>query len=263
LKNLDVLNPAIAQPRTFSSTSALLPFLLGVICLPLASAAAPTVPFTKNFLALLCAAQSVLSLFLMVIPRLCHWDWRSRYFGMTPFCVASTALIGVVPWFGIVSFSSLSAPFRLFLFAAYMGSIIWWCRRFVRHYRRVFEDPAMRSEIYHQEEDAIYYLQQADKSLCDKQPKLNQFPPNLVFISSLFAAFCTVPFATTLSLWVGISFVIIFLTIAGFPIVLMCLGLGVRGYLVFYYYPWRLKRMTGKEVYVLMASAANDLRTQQ
>lgn len=253
MKNLDALNPSIAQPRTFSSTIAFLPFLLGLVCLPLAFAAAPTLPFERNILALVCAAQSLTSVILMIVPRFFHWDWQSKYFGVTLLCVGSTSVIGVIPWLGIVIFSDLSISFRFVLLLAYTVAVTWWCRRFVKHYRQIFNDPTMRNEVYKEDEDAIYYMQQGDKLLFEKRLKLEQFPPNTLSILFLLLAFLTVPFATALSDSVGASYINIFLSIAGVPIVLMSLGLGVRGYLIFYHYPWRLKRSTGKDVYVLMA----------
>jgi hypothetical protein len=254
LKNLDLLNPEIAQPRTFSSTVAFLPFLLGLLCIPLAFAAAPSIPFSSNFLAVLCAAQSVISFFFILIPRLFRWDWRSKYFGVPLFYVGSTALVGVVPWLGIVFYSALPVWARFVILATYTASIIWWCRRFVIYYRRVFTDHQLRRIIYQEDEDAIYYLQRGDQTLIEKKLRLAQFPPNSLFVSCMAIAFSTTPFAQNMTHLVGISYILIFLAIGGFPIVLMCFGLATRGYLIFYYYPWQLKRQTGKEVYVLMAT---------
>lgn len=164
--------------------------------------------------------------------------------------------MGIVPWFGIVFFSSLPSAARVLLFASYTTSVFWWCRRFVIHYRFVFANGELRNGIYQEETDAIYYLQQKDKILLEKKRKVEQFPSSFFFIFFMACAFLTIPFAAKLSTWVGTSFILIFLTIATLPIVLMCSGLAVRGYLVFYYYPWRLKRQTGKDVYVIMGSIA-------
>ena len=138
------------------------------------------------------------------------------------------------------------------MFATYFLSIVYWCRRFVVYYRRVFFD-GDRHLLYEENDDAIYYLQQGDKTLFEKKRKLDQLPSNLAFVLFTGLAFLMAPFASSLVRFVGIPFIHIFLTVAGLPITLMCLGLAVRGYLIFYYYPWHLKRMTGKDVYVLMA----------
>lgn len=169
-------------------------------------------------------------------------------------------LVGIVPWLGIVFFSSLPIWIRLLLLVSYSASIVFWCRRFVVYYRRVFFDGNLRSVLYEENDDAIYYLQQGDKTLFEKKLKLDQVPPDLIFVLFMGIAFLMPPFASTLTRLVGIPFIHIFLTVAGLPITLMCLGLAVRGYLIFYYYPWQLKRTTGKEVYVLMAKATRDKR---
>lgn len=260
MKNLDLLNPEIAQPRTFASLIAVLPFLLGLVCLPLAFDAAPSRSFAGNFLAIGCAGQSVIALFLIFIPRIFLWDWRSKYFGTPLLYVGSVGLVGIVPWLSIVFFSNLPIWTRLLLFGAYTATIIWWCRRFVIYYRRIFSEEPLRRILYEEDDDAIYYLQQGDKFLFEKRLKLEQMPTNEVFVCFAVLALLSTPFAQQLRSLAGIPFIHIFLTILGLPIILMCLGLAVRGYLIFYYYPWRLKQLTGKEVYVLMATTVHAKR---
>lgn len=165
-----------------------------------------------------------------------------------------------MPWLSIVFFSNLPGWIRLLLLGAYSASVVFWCRRFVVYYRQVFFDGNLRRFLYEENDDAIYYLQQGDKTLFEKTLKLDQVPPNLVFVLFMGLAFLMTPFASKLTRLVGIPFIHIFLTVAGLPITLMCLGLAVRGYLIFYYYPWQLKRTTGKEVYVLMATATREER---
>jgi hypothetical protein len=251
VKDLDKLNPAIASPRTFASTLAILPFLLGVLCIPLAFSAAPSLAFEHNFLAVFCAAQSVLSLFLILIPRCFRWNWRTQYFGVPMFYIGSVSIVGLVPWLGIIMFGSLPGWARFVTFAAYFGSIVWWCGRFVTYYRNVFSDKKRSSAIYEEDVDAIYYHQQADKDLIEKGAHLAQIPSNFSFILFIVFGFATAPFSE-LSRSIGIPSIHIFLAISGLPIVLMCLGMAVRGYLIFYYIPWHLKRETGKDVYVVM-----------
>lgn len=235
-----------------------MPFLLGIVCLPLAFSAAPSRSFSENFLAIFCAATSVIALLFMFIPRLFGWDWRSKYFGTPLFYLGTMGLVGIIPWLSIVFFSSLPLSTRLLLFGIYSGAIVFWCRRFVVYYRHIYLHAELRRFVYEEHDDVIYYLQQGDKTLFEKKLKLNQFPPNLMFVLFMALAFLMAPFASSLARSAGIPFIHIFLTVAGLPITLMCLGLAVRGYLIFYYYPWQLRRATGKEVYVLMATSTQS-----
>jgi hypothetical protein len=231
---------------------AFLPFLLGVLCIPLAFSAAPSLPFARNYLALFCAAQSVLSLAFILIPRLFKWDWRAKYFGVSLLYVGSVSIVGIVPWLAIVMFGDLPIWTRFLIFSAYFGSIVWWCGRFVTYYRGVFSDKNRSCAIYEEDADAIYYRQQTDTDLIENGGQLAQTPSNLSFLIFIFLGIAVTPFAVKLGRSIGIPPIHIFLTISSLPIVLLCLGLGVRGYLIFYYYPWRLKRETGKDVYVVM-----------
>jgi hypothetical protein len=231
---------------------AVLPFLLGVLCIPLAFSAAPSLAFEHNFLAVFCAAQSVLSLFLILIPRCFRWDWRIQYFGVPMFYIGSVSIVGLVPCLAIIMFGSLPGWARFLIFAAYFGSIIWWCGPIVAYYRTVFADGQRKNAIYQEEFDAIYYNQQTDKNLIEKSAQIAQVPSNFLFLLFIALALSTTPYAVELSRATGVPSIHIFLAISAVPIVLMCLGIAVRGYLVFYYYPWRLKRETRKNVYVVM-----------
>jgi hypothetical protein len=254
LKNLDSINPSIAQPRTFASLGALLPFLTGVFCIPLALGAAPAESFRDNNLALFSIGLSIASSFLFLIPHIFRWDWRSKYFGVSLFYVGSVGFLGVIPWLGVVLYSSLPLVMRLALLTAYSAMIIWWCRRFVVYYKHLFSDEALWRSIYVEEDDAIYYLQAEDQRLIERKLKLGQLPPSAVSLSFMASAFLAIPFATDIKLSAGVAFIHVFLTVAMVPIVLMCFGLAVRGYLIYYYYPWRIKNETGKDIFVIMAN---------
>jgi hypothetical protein len=52
----------------------------------------------------------------------------------------------------------------------------------------------------------------------------------------------------------GIPFIHIFLAIFATPLNLMFLGLSTKGWLVFYFYPTKIKRETNKSVYVDISS---------
>jgi hypothetical protein len=153
LKNLDALNPAIASPRSFSSKAAALPFLLGVLCLPLAFSAAPTLPFTRNLLALLCAVQSITSLFLMIVPRLFCWDWRTKFFGASSFYIGRVSVVGIVPSSSVVCFGILPIWIKSLVFIAYVAPIVWWCKRFFDHYVEIFPNEVSRKMLYHEDSD--------------------------------------------------------------------------------------------------------------
>jgi hypothetical protein len=253
LKDLNNINLSIAEPRFFGSLGALLPFLTGVFCIPLALGVAPEVAFSDNNLALFSIGLSITSCLLIFIPYLFRWDWRAKYFGMSLFYVGSVGFLGVVPWLGVVLYSSIPLAMRVALFAAYSAAIIWWCRRFIIYYKHLFSEERLWRRIYTEEEDAIYYLQAEDQRLIDRKLKLGQVPPSAVFIFFMASAFLATPFATDIRMTTGVAFIHVFLTLAMVPIVLMCFGLAVRGYLIYYYYPWKLKYETGKDTFVIMA----------
>jgi hypothetical protein len=252
LKNLDALNPEIAAPRTFSSTLAVLPLLLGILCLPLAFSAAPSLPFAGNGPALLCAIQSIISFFLIIIPRIFRWDWRTKYFGVPLLYVGSVSIVGIIPWLGILCFSILPIWFKFLVFWSYVGPIVWWCTRFSNYYTQVFANEQLRKMLYEEDIDAIYYHQRNDDLLFKKRTDLTHFPSNSFFILSFALAGAILPFSSVLGNITGTPMIHWILAIIGLPIVLTCFGFSARAILIFYYFPYSLKRETGKDVYVIM-----------
>lgn len=215
MKDLDSLNPAIAAPRTFLSTLAIMPMILGILGLPIAFAAAPSLPFSHNVPALICAAQSVISAFLIVIPRLFRWDWRTKYFGLPLFYVGSVSIVGVIPWLSIVCFSVLPVWVRVVVLCSYVVPIIWWCKPFVVYYHETFSNERLRHMLYQEDADAIYYLQHNDAQLLKKRKELTHCPSTLFFVLAMATAGATVTFSAPLINLTGTPLIHLFLTIIG------------------------------------------------
>lgn len=254
LRNLDQENPEFARPQRVAPIGAVLPFLLGGMCAFLASEATPNIPYSDNLLSLFCMYLSAASIASALIPKIFNWDWRTKFFGFSTVYLASASLLGIVPWLCVVMYSSLPAWGRTFIIFAYAVPISWWCTRFLRFYRQIYADRTLREYLYIEDGDVIYYSQKNDNWLIEKKFKFKQFPPNAVILLSLGLAFILVPFFRIAKTFVGVPFPHMFLTIASFPLVLTVLGLTMRGCLVFYYLPWKLKTATGKEVYVDMVT---------
>ena len=259
MRDLDAINPQIARPNTLTSYLFFLPFFSGLGGWALATGAAPTVAYEDNALAVFSIRLLIGSLILAPLPWLLKWDWRSRYFGSGAFLLGSAALVGLIPLLCIVLYGRLPRVLSWGFLLFEMGLIVWWCRRFVLLYRRIFADTELWKRIYVEESDVVYYLQRADKWAMEEKFKVSQMPSTMLTLLPMIIAFLLVPFMSSVTRFVGVPFTHIFLTIAGIPIVLLCLGGATRGYLIFYYYPWKIKRATGKNVYVDMASWPQDL----
>ena len=259
MRDLNAINPQMARPNTLIPFGFILPFVTGAMGWALANGAAPSVAFSDNPIAVFSKGLLLLSLLLAPMPWLFKWDWRSRYFGMATPLFGTFAFAGLIPLLCIVLYGRLprwvSWGFLLFE----VGLIVWWCRRFVLLYRRMFADTELWKRIYVEESDVVYYLQRVDKWAMEEKFKVSQTPSTLLLLLPMVIAFLLVPFMSSVTRFVGVPFTHVFLTIAGIPIVLLCLGGATRGYLIFYYYPWKIKRATGKNVYVDMASWPSDL----
>lgn len=253
-RDLEKRNPAFMRPNKFVPLGALLPFLLGMCACALAAGAAPWLPFLHNPLVLLCLFFCSAGVTLMVIPRLYAWNWDSRHFGAIAFLVGSIALLGGIPWLAILFYSSASLWLRLLLFAGYAAAQLWWAWRFVRLFRRIFADDAMRDQLYVEADHCFYYVRQADRQLLEKTFKFDPIPSAFLFLGCLLLAFVSMFFAGSMVRFFGVPIPHVFMALAAIPIDMMGLGLAMHGVLVFYWYPARLFKQTGKLTYVDVGS---------
>lgn len=256
MRNLDAINPSIAKPKSLGSIGALVPLILSASCVTLADGAAPHIPFNQNPLSIFCLGVVILSLLFLFIPRIFNWGWQAKYFGIPLFYVGSLALVGWIPILCIVLYGKLPLWFTLAYLGINIGLTYWWCNRFIIIFKNIYDDPKLHNCLYVEEQDAVYYMQKGDVWLLEKKFKFSQFPSNIFLISAMIIAFLLVPFMGVLTQLIGVPFTHIFLAVALVPINLFALGFTTKSILGFYYYPWKIKRQTGKDVYVDMASTS-------
>lgn len=254
MRKLDQTNPEFAKPERILSVGVIIPFFVGGMSWMFSSEAAHNTPFSKDPLSIFCAAVMLLGCILSALSKICKWDWRVQYFGLGAFYVGSFSLLGIIPLLCVVLYSYLSMRVRLCLLLTYSSVAIWWCWRFVRCYRKIMTDEKWHGRIYVEDNDAVYYLQKNDTWVLNNVFKLRQIPPVALFISMFSFGFIVFPFAGIVSSSIGVHAMYIFMVASFFPFVLMSLGLMTRGYLIYYYYPRKIKEKNRKDIYIDMAS---------
>ena len=108
--------------------------------------------------------------------------------------------------------------------------------------------------MYEEESDAVYYIRSGDEFLIDKYYKFSQMPRDRYFALFIVIALLMTPVMDAVCAFVGAPFVHIFLLVAMLPVSWMSFGFATRGFLIFYFYPTKIKRKTGKDVYVDLVS---------
>lgn len=234
--------------------SLIIPLVMGCGAWALAAGAAPEQTLRENYLALLGLGIASAAIIALPVPYIFRWNWETKYFGAGMLSLSSSSIVGVYPILCIAQYSSLPKFVCLIFVSLESFLIIWWCLRFVNIYKIIYCEKKLFYSIYTEESSAVYYSQQTDKKIIEKILKFEQFPDSKYFIFSGFAAFSLIPFATSLSQFIGLPFIHIFLAVFATPLNLMFLGLTTRGWLVFYFYPMKIKRQTNKPVYVDMSS---------
>lgn len=254
MRNLDSINPDFLRPSRLSAISAFLLFALTLLSFPLADGAAPNTPLLKNPIVMLIAFIMALSLMLTLSSLLFRWGWKAKCYGVPFLSFASVSYLGVVPCLAAVLYSTGPYWVRALVMLVYGASIFFWCRKFYMLYAEVFDDDILRSAIYEEESDAVYYMRRGDEFLLRKYYKFSQMPRDRYFLLFIMLGISVIPVMSHVRAYLGIPFVHTFLLIAMLPVSWMSVGFAVRGYLIFYAYPAKIKKATGKDVYVDLAS---------
>lgn len=268
MKDLDSINPTFMRPSSFSKVAAFGVLLLTLVSVPFASGPAPDVPLKSNPIVVMLFVMLLGSLGLLIMPLVSKWDWRTKYFGSSALCMVSFSLFTLIPCVVLFLYGRAPVVIDLFIAGVYAICHLSWCGKFSAIYRQVYENDELRKIVYHEEFDAIYYSQRGDKFLLEEFYKFSQSPRDRYFVFSVVVACLLIPIMDQVSEFMGIPFAHIFLMVGALPASLMFTGLATRSYLIFYKYPAKLRKATGKDVYVDLVSnykkldqkSAKDLR---
>jgi hypothetical protein len=260
LRNLESINPALLRPSRLSSVSACIVLVLTLLSAPLAYGGAPDIPFSKNLIVLLLSLVLAISSILALVSAIFRWGWKARYYGFSFLCAAGISFLGFVPLLVAVLYGNAPYWAKLIIIFIYGISHYLWCRKFTRLYKDIFHDENLRATIYEEEGDAIYYMRRGDEFLLDKHYKFSQTPRDRYFVMFIVTALLMAPMMQVISNFLGIPFVHIFLLVAMLPVSWMGIGFAVRGFLIFYLYPAKIKKATGKDVFVDLSSKHRSLR---
>lgn len=241
-----------------ASLSAFIPFIMSCSAIALTVGAAPDLPFFSNPLSVFFLMLSITSLLMVVVPRLLKWGWEASYFGVSLLCVGSAAIFGGVPWLCLLFFGAQPLLVRVGLFVVYGCCLLMWCHRFVSYYRKMYSDDRTRSLIYEIDNGVPFYMQKGDKGLAERL-KFQQAPSNALFLVCMTTGVALLLFIKPVTEIIGLPFVHIFLGVAAIPIDMLALGQALRAWLIFYYYPAKMKKITGHRVYVDMGTKPSGL----
>ncbi|MCS0632646.1 hypothetical protein NX786_25250 [Telluria mixta] len=254
MRNLDSINSSAKSTKFIFTLSLIVPLFMGCGAWALAIGAAPQQPLHENPLGILGLSIASISILAFPIPYIFHWNWETKYFGAGMLSLSSGSILGIYPILCIAQYSSLPVySLIIFIFLECIITILW-CLRFVNIYNFIYRNETLFNCIYVEEPSAVYYSQQADKNIIEKSLKFEQFPQPKYFAIASLLALSLIPFAAPASQYTGVPFIHIFLAIFATPLNLMFLGLTTKGWLVFYYYPMKIKKKTKKLVYVDISS---------
>jgi hypothetical protein len=260
LRDLDSINPQMVRPARLFGAGAIVPVAFSSIGSVLAQAAAPSIPITSNPLCLLNFLVLGATICMVILSKLNNWGWNVKYFGASLFHLASVTLIFLVPCFCLLLYSTAPIFLRIFIFSACIAVHVAWCYRFLKLYKKIYHDINVVNALYQEEDDAIYYIQKFDKYLLEKKYKFEQFPKNRYFLLSILLSLAILAFVEPVKTALGLPLIHIFFLVNTLPISLMAAGLVTRSWIIFYYYPMRIRKRTSKQVYVDMGSRSGFVR---
>lgn len=255
MRNLNTDNPWIAKPENIASYGAVVPLFSSVFSLMLIEKVRPNLNFFQSIPSVFFSIIIVVSIFMLFLPKILKMGWESKYFGISSIYLGSISFFGIVPCFCIFLYGKNSVIVGSSFIIFYLGLIVYWCRRFVMVYKKIFQDSNLIGKIYQEDDDLFYYLQKGDKWVVEKKLNFNQIPHGRYFMISILCAFILFLFPRDVSIFFGLPCIYIFFAVINIPITMMVLGLATRGWLIFYYYPHKIYASSGKRVFVDMTTA--------
>jgi hypothetical protein len=254
LRDLDKINPAFLKPSKIAWLSAFVLCAMALLSMPLAFGVAPDISLIDNPIFFLSCLALGASFLVFTVPAIFRWGWKAKFYGASFLCFAGVSLLAIVPCMAVVLYGNAALWVKSAIVFIYGASHLLWCRKFTTLYGKVFNDEILRSAVYEEEPDAIYYMRRGDEFILNKYYKFSQIPRDRYFVLFMLAALLMTSMMRAVSTFAGAPFVHVFLLVAMLPVSWMSIGFAVRGYLIFYLYPLRLKKATGKDVYVDLAS---------
>lgn len=250
MRDLDNLNPDILRPSKLTGISVVTSFALTFLAISLADGAAANIPITENPILFVIFIIFGMSALLALASLIFRWGWKAKHYGIPFLSFASVSYLGIVPCLAVVLYSNAPYWIRGITLLVYGVSHFFWCRKFTLLYARAFSDAILRASIYEEESDAVYYMRRGDEFLLEKYFKFSQMPQDRYFAFFIVVGIAMIPLMSSVRTLIGLPSVHVFLLVAMLPVSWMGIGFAVRGFLIFYLYPTRIKKMTGKDVYV-------------
>lgn len=238
--------------------SLIIPIFMGLLAWALASGAAPISPSQENYFERFGISVTCLAILAYPLSFAIKWNWDSRYFGAAIIPFSTTLILGVFPLVCIFRYGNLSIATCALILILELKVNFEWCWRIIKTYNKIYRSHVFFKLIYFEKPEAFYYLQQEDVLLTQKRFKRDFSPSPKYFILPLLLAIILLPFAKSVCVFIGVPFVHIFLAIVGIPLNLLFLGVCIKSWLVFYYYPKKIWKKTGKRVYIDMSSTASN-----
>ena len=259
MRDLDATNPELLRPSKFATISACILLLFSLVSVPLADGAAPNVAVSENPIVVLIGSILMGSVILALVSVIFRWDWKAKYYGVVLLSVVGISFMAVVPCLAALLYGGAPFVVRAMIVTIYGLSHYFWCRKFHMLYQIIFNDESLRGVIFEEEADAVYYMRRGDNFLLEKHFEFSQIPRDRYFALFVFVACLLVPVMGAAKAFMGVPFVHIFLIVAMLPVSWMSIGLAFKAYLVFYFYPSKIRKATGKEIYVDLASKHRPL----
>lgn len=220
----------------------------------------------QNLLAALNIGIVVFALIMVPVTKLILMimGWRTAAFGISNLFIGSVSLLSWNPMLCIAIYGKISPWIVIPLIGINLILTFLWAKRFFAYYENIrVSHQDFWKRLYVEEEDAIYFSQPCDKWLTQKKLKISHFFGTWATVLPMAGAIGLLPFMTEVTRWAGVPFVHIFLAIGAAPLSIMLLGISMKGFLLHYYYPWRIKRATGKNVYVDLVTPCKDYSSTQ
>lgn len=186
------------------------------------------------------------------------WSWRAEQHGLLAFVMMGFAYFMLSSYLGIVIFSPAHPTFRALMLVILLAYHGWWISRVVRWYGRAWHDDSLRNLIYVERSDHIVYLREGERNVRERLG-VQFFPSNWTLVSTFLLGLGTYFARDNLTRYFDASWVPIAFAIWGLSLSVFVTTMVTSSVMTCFVFPSRLRRQTGKHVYVDLLSPCRPL----
>ncbi|MDW5415433.1 hypothetical protein R6242_02475 [Iodobacter sp. CM08] len=171
-----------------------------------------------------------------------------KWGGSTTICLFSVSYLVTNSVINPYIFNSMPWHFQLLGLFIGIGANLWWTAYTAKSIHNIFYNPALAAILYKEEDNQFIYKNGIQQIIIENKLKRHYLPNPIVWVILIPLQPLSFFIHKIIINNLGINYFTVFISALALPLSLMFNGLIVTTVLVYFYYPLKLRKLTGKYV---------------